>query len=302
MKIKRLPPGFVVPAQPIKASKPPSGVDWVHEIKHDDYRLIVRRDGPTVRLYTRNAYDWTARLPAIAAAAERIKAKSFTIDGEAVVLGPDGLSRFDDLRRREAARTAVLYAFDLIEHDGQDLRDHRFLDRKAALARLLRDTEAGILLNEHVAGMVLPFSRTLAGLVPRASSPNGWTAPIDLVRARSGSKSGILRASLCSGSAARTGTDDPVPGGENSSCSTGHAGRKERPTLSAGQILILRLLLAISPFFLFLGPFGLCPIPLLRCPFRDIVDLGRGRRCLCERYSRRDHANDCGGDERGSNK
>ena len=89
MKIKRLPAGFVVPAQPIKASKPPSGADWVHEIKHDGYRLIVRRDGPTVRLYTRNAYDWTERLPAIAAAAARIKAKSFTIDGEAVVLGPD---------------------------------------------------------------------------------------------------------------------------------------------------------------------------------------------------------------------
>jgi ATP-dependent DNA ligase len=66
MKIKRLPAGFVVPTQPIKASKPPSGADWVHEIKHDGYRLIVRRDGPTVRLYTRNAYDWTARLQAIA--------------------------------------------------------------------------------------------------------------------------------------------------------------------------------------------------------------------------------------------
>jgi ATP dependent DNA ligase domain len=143
MKIKRLPAGFVVPAQPIKASKPPSGPDWVHEIKHDGYRLIVRRDGPTVRLYTRNAYDWTARLSVIAAAAARIKAKSFTIDGEAVVLGPDGLSRFDELRRREAAHSAMLYAFDLIEHDGQDLRDHPFLDRKAALARLLRDTEAG---------------------------------------------------------------------------------------------------------------------------------------------------------------
>jgi bifunctional non-homologous end joining protein LigD len=111
----------------------------------------VRRDGPTVRLYTRNAYDWTARLPPIAAAAQRIKAKSFTIDGEAVVLGPDGLSRFDELRRREAARSAMLYAFDLIEHDGCDLRDLPFLDRKAALAQLLRDTEAGILLNEHVA-------------------------------------------------------------------------------------------------------------------------------------------------------
>ncbi len=88
--------------------------DWVHKIKHDGYRMIVRRDGPAVRLYTRNAYDWTARLAAIAAAAARIKAKSFTIDGEAVVLGPDGQSRFDELRRREAAHKAILYTFDLM--------------------------------------------------------------------------------------------------------------------------------------------------------------------------------------------
>jgi ATP-dependent DNA ligase len=151
MKIKRLSAGFVVPAQPVKASKPPSGADWVHEIKHDGYRLIVRRDGSAVRLYTRNAYDWTVRLPAIAAAAGRIKAKSFTIDGEAVVLGPDGLSRFDELRRREAAHSAMLYAFDLIEHEGQDMREHPFLDRKATLARLLRGTDTHILFNEHVA-------------------------------------------------------------------------------------------------------------------------------------------------------
>jgi ATP-dependent DNA ligase len=108
MNFNALPAGFVVPAQPVKARKPPVGTAWVHEIKHDGYRMIVRRDGPSVRLYSRNAYDWTARLSAIAAA-------SFTIDGEAVVLGPDGLSLFDELRRREAADTAILYAFDLIE-------------------------------------------------------------------------------------------------------------------------------------------------------------------------------------------
>ena len=106
--------------------------------------------GPLRRLY--NAIDLTARFSVIAAAAERIKAESFTIDGEAVVLGPDGFSLFEDLRRPEAARTAVLYAFDLIEHDGEDLRSRPFLDRKNALARLLRNTKAGILLNEHVAG------------------------------------------------------------------------------------------------------------------------------------------------------
>jgi bifunctional non-homologous end joining protein LigD len=104
-----------------------------------------------VRLYSRNAYDWTARLAAIAAAAELIKANSFTIDGEAVVLGPDGLSRFEELSRRAAARTAILYAFDLMEHDGEDLRNLPFLGRKAALARLLRNSNAGILFNEHIA-------------------------------------------------------------------------------------------------------------------------------------------------------
>src|SRR5258708_6691246 len=164
MKIKRLPAGFVVPAQPVKASKPPSGPDWVHEIKHDGYRLIVRRDGPIVRLYTRNAYDWTVRLPAIAAAAGRIKAKSFTIDGEAVVLGPDGLSRFEELRRRSAAHAAILYAFDLIEHDGEDLPDRPLLNRKAALARLLRDSEAGILLNEHDASLTIAQQSSQRGL------------------------------------------------------------------------------------------------------------------------------------------
>jgi ATP-dependent DNA ligase len=103
MKFKPHPAGFIIPPQPVRASNAPSGTDWVHEIKPDGYRLIVRRDGPTVRLYSRNAIDWTAKLPAIATAARRIKAKSFTIHGEAVVLGPDGLALFDELRRREAA-------------------------------------------------------------------------------------------------------------------------------------------------------------------------------------------------------
>jgi bifunctional non-homologous end joining protein LigD len=90
------------------------------------------------------------RLAAIAAAAEQIKAKSFTIDGEAVVLEPDGLSRFEELSGRRAADTAILYAFDLIKHDGEDMRNLAFLDRKGALARLLRNIEAGILFNEHI--------------------------------------------------------------------------------------------------------------------------------------------------------
>jgi ATP-dependent DNA ligase len=64
---------------------------------------------------------------AIAAAAAQITAESFTIDGEAVVLGPDSLSRFEELSHREGARTAILYAFDLIEHDSEDMCDRQII-------------------------------------------------------------------------------------------------------------------------------------------------------------------------------
>jgi ATP-dependent DNA ligase len=57
--------GFVDPCIPSRAPKPPSGPNWVHEVKHDGYRLIVRREGEAVRLFTRRGYDWTDRYPAI---------------------------------------------------------------------------------------------------------------------------------------------------------------------------------------------------------------------------------------------
>jgi bifunctional non-homologous end joining protein LigD len=80
MKIRCLPAGFVAPAQPTKVSKPPSGADWVHEIKHDGYGLIVRGGRPHSAVLYRDAYDWAVRLPATAVAESRIKTKSFTID------------------------------------------------------------------------------------------------------------------------------------------------------------------------------------------------------------------------------
>ena len=79
------PSGFIEPCLPSKAVRPPSGPLWVHEIKHDGYRLMVRRDGARVRCFTRDGHDWADRLPAIVVAALRIKAASFLIDGEAPV-------------------------------------------------------------------------------------------------------------------------------------------------------------------------------------------------------------------------
>ena len=66
---RMLPAGFVVPAQPVERDKPPVGAGWDHEIKHDGIRLLVRRDGTSVRLFTRKGNDWSDRFPAISAAA-----------------------------------------------------------------------------------------------------------------------------------------------------------------------------------------------------------------------------------------
>jgi bifunctional non-homologous end joining protein LigD len=141
--------GFVEPCIPTLADKPPSGPGWVHEIKHDGYRLIVRRDGETVRLFTRRGYDWTDRYRGIAVTASKLRAKSFTLDGEAAVCGPDGIAVFDALHRRRGATDAVLQAFDLLEFNGEDLRPLPLEKRKARLARLLARTNVGIALNEH---------------------------------------------------------------------------------------------------------------------------------------------------------
>jgi hypothetical protein len=92
--------GFIAPCIPTRAPKPPAGSDWVHEIKYDGYRIIVRRDGDTVRLFTRRGYDWSGRYRAIARAAARLRARSFTVDGEAAVC--DGIAVFHALHRLSA--------------------------------------------------------------------------------------------------------------------------------------------------------------------------------------------------------
>ena len=131
------------------AAKPPSEPDWVHEIKHDGYRLIVRRDGPVVRLFTRRGYDWTVRFPGVARAASKLYARSFTLDGEAVVCGPDGVANFDALHRRGTVAEAVLHVFDLLELNSKDQRPFPLSERRAKLDRLLDGSNSGIAFNEH---------------------------------------------------------------------------------------------------------------------------------------------------------
>ena len=149
---RRRPSLFIQPCLPSKAARPPSGPLWVHEIKHDGYRLMVRRDGARIRCFTRNGHDWADCFPAIVDAALRIKASSFLIDGEAVIARDDGSPDFRALRSKRRGHEAVLYAFDLIEHDGIDLRDLPLIERKFRLFKLLGRAKHAIRFNEHLTG------------------------------------------------------------------------------------------------------------------------------------------------------
>jgi len=66
---------------PTNAIKVPAGPEWLHEIKHDGFRIRVERDGDRVRLITRGGYDWTKRYPWIAESALKNRIKQFVIDG-----------------------------------------------------------------------------------------------------------------------------------------------------------------------------------------------------------------------------
>src|ERR1043166_6586857 len=99
----------VEPCLPTVAAEPPSGPGWIHEIKHDGFRMMLRRDVAGVRLIPRGGYNWVARYPLIGKAAESIKAKSFLIDGEAVACDETGLAEFQRLRRRADDRNVFLY-------------------------------------------------------------------------------------------------------------------------------------------------------------------------------------------------
>jgi len=150
MVLRAAPYAFIPPCLPSRADRPPSGPGWVHEIKHDGFRMMVRRDVAGVRLLTRNGHDWTDRYPLIAEAAGALRVRSFLIDGEAVACDGDGMPVFDRLRYRRQDARVFLFAFDLLELNGQDLRREPLETRKATLASLLRGSLPGLRLNEHL--------------------------------------------------------------------------------------------------------------------------------------------------------
>jgi len=85
---------------PTKTERPPSGELWLHEIKHDGFRVIARKDGAKVRLYSRPGNDLTYRFPLIVESLARLRSRSCIIDGEAVACDESGMPSFERIRYR----------------------------------------------------------------------------------------------------------------------------------------------------------------------------------------------------------
>ncbi|MFO1151615.1 MAG: hypothetical protein U1E62_24845 [Alsobacter sp.] len=147
------PPGFIKPAQPVLVTSAPKRGGWLHEVKHDGWRLIARRwpDG-RVTLWSRSGLDWTGRLTLIRSALLALPVRSVVLDGEAIVPRPDLTSDFHALRQGPGQRQAILMAFEFLELNGEDMRRHVLRHRREVLAGVTLFQPDGLRLSEAIEG------------------------------------------------------------------------------------------------------------------------------------------------------
>jgi ATP dependent DNA ligase domain len=179
------------PCLPRPAKEPPAGLGWIHEIKHDGFRILARRDQGDVRLLTRNGNDFTEHFPHIAEAIRALNVRSCVIDGEAIVTDDRGLAVFELIRGHDTRRGAELCAFDLIELDGKDIRHTRSKNANVTWVSSLAGISQALSSMSSSRATPKSFSTTLASWVARASCRNGLARPTARGDRRIGSRSRI---------------------------------------------------------------------------------------------------------------
>jgi DNA ligase D len=149
------PPKFIAPQVPILSVEPPQGDGWIHEIKHDGFRTLLRIDGGDIRTFSRGGHDWSDKYGRIIEACSKLKCRSALIDGEVIVQDNNGLSDFAALRAaiEGAPHRLVMFAFDLLFLDGEDLRRLPLIERRERLGTLLpKDPRRQIQFSDHYEG------------------------------------------------------------------------------------------------------------------------------------------------------
>jgi ATP-dependent DNA ligase len=139
---------FVQPATPTLRSVPPHGEQWLHEIKFDGWRIQLHKHGNSVAAFTKNGHDHSSRVRWMIDALARLKCvQSLIIDGELVACDGDGRPNFYALHVHRPRHALCVWAFDLLHHNGHDLREFPLIERKARLEKLILATNADWLLH-----------------------------------------------------------------------------------------------------------------------------------------------------------
>ena len=129
---------FIIPSAPVLAKAPPTGPEWLHEVKFDGWRAQLHLAGDDVIVFTRNGNDVTRRFRPIAAGVAALPACSAIVDAEIVVCDDDDRPSFGALMSgRQTALCA--WCFDLMELDRHDLRSEPLDSRRERLRQLLID-------------------------------------------------------------------------------------------------------------------------------------------------------------------
>ncbi len=157
--LKRTPkeglPDFIPPELALQSTTPPEGDGWVHELKLDGYRIQVRKEGDRVQLLTRTGLDWTHRMKTIAAQIKSLAVENAVLDGEVVVLGPNGTTSFADLQAafQDGVKKPLTYfVFDLLHLNGHNLRGLPLMERKSLLGGVLQNAGEYLRLSDHIDG------------------------------------------------------------------------------------------------------------------------------------------------------
>jgi ATP-dependent DNA ligase len=145
-------PRFIPPQVPVLSAEPPEGDGWIHEIKHDGFRTLLRVERGNIRAFTRGGHDWTDKYGRVIQGCRKLKCQSALIDGEIIVQDKKGLSDFAALRAaiEGAPHRLVMFAFDLLFLEGEDVRRLPLIERREKLRSLLpEDQRFPIQFSEH---------------------------------------------------------------------------------------------------------------------------------------------------------
>ncbi len=146
-------PDFISPQLATLVDKPPSGSQWLHEVKFDGYRILAFKNNQEITLKSRNKKDWTKNFQPVADAIAQLPFEQIIFDGEVVVLDSKGNSSFQLLQNylsNPKRAPFVYYVFDLLYYNGYDLRTLPLIERKSLLQTLLNGADPMLRYTEHV--------------------------------------------------------------------------------------------------------------------------------------------------------